>query len=139
MLPSVNWLHVTVAAAAGFAISMIFYALPIMRTHRQAQAATNVPRRGSDPGTETLLSAILARLVNTFIYSFMLAWFLQLTGITTLGMGLLLLLVILGRVSLAPRGWDRDMINPPHTVKLMDNARFILMYVVMTGILMFWR
>ncbi len=139
MLPPVNWLHVIGAAAAGFLISMIFYSLPIMRTQRQAQAATNTPRRESEMGTETLISAILARLVNTFLYSFMLAWFLQLTGISTLGMGLLLLLVILGRVALAPRGWDRDLIDPPPAVKLVDNMRFILMYLVMTGILMFWR
>ena len=137
MLPSVNWLHVTVAAVAGFAISMIFYSLPVMQEQRKKQAMTNA--RESKTDSETLLSAVMSRLVNTFLYSFMLAWFLQLTSITTLGMGLLLLLVIMGRVSLAPRGCDRDMINPPRIVKLVDNVRFILMYVAMTGILMFWR
>ena len=139
MLPSVNWLHVIVAAAAGFAVSMIFYSLPMMRTQRKKQAATNVSGNESATGSQSLLSAIVARLVNTFLFCFMLAWFLQLTGITTLGMGLLLLLVAIGRAALAPEGWNPSLIHPPRTVWLVDNVRFILMYIVMTGILMFWR
>jgi hypothetical protein len=77
--------------------------------------------------------------VNTFLYAFMMAWFLQLTGISTLGMGLLFLLVALGRAALAPGGWNAAMIDAPRTVRLVDNLRFILMYLVMTGILLFWR
>lgn len=139
MLPPVNWLHVIVAAAAAFAVSMIFYSLPIMREQRKKQSMTNAPRRESATGSETLLSAVLTRLVNTFLYAFMLAWFLQLTGISTLGMGLLFLVVAMGRAALAPGGWNAGMTDAPRTVRLVDNVRFILMYLVMTGILMFWR
>ena len=139
MLPPVNWLHVTVAAAAGFAISMIFYSFPVMQEQRKTEAVTNVPHRESGTDSENLLSAILARLVNAFLYCFMLAWFLLLTGISTLGMGLLLLLVILGRVALAPDRWNTAMIKPPRTVRRVDNVRFILMYLIMTGILVFWK
>jgi hypothetical protein len=139
MLPPVNWLHVIVAAAAAFAISMIFYSLPILREPRRKQAMKNTSPRGSETGSENLFSAILARLVNTFLYAFMLAWFLQLTGISTLGMGLLFLVVAMGRAALAPGGWNPAMVDAPRAARLVDNARFILMYVVMTGILLFWR
>lgn len=139
MLPSVNWLHVIVAAVAAFAISLIFYSLPIMQKQRKAQAVMNASPREWETGSETLLSAILARLVNTFLYAYMMAWFLQLTGISTLGMGLLFLLVAMGRAALAPDGWNAAMIDAPRTVRLLDNARFILMYLVMIGILLFWR
>ena len=139
MLPSVNWLHVIVAAAAGFAISMIFYSLPIMQKQRKAQSVMNTSRRESEIASDSLLTAILTRLVNTFLYALGLAWFLKLTGISTLGMGLLLLLVAIGRAALAPEGWNPDLIHPPRTVQLVDNLRFILMYLTMTGILIFWN
>jgi hypothetical protein len=139
MFPPVNWLHVIVAAAAAFAISMIFYSLPIIQNQRKAQAVTNASRRESETGSGNLLSAILTRLMNTFLYAFIMAWFLNLTGISTLGMGLLFLLVALGRAALAPGGWNAAMIDAPRTVRLVDNLRFILMYLVMTGILLFWR
>jgi predicted cobalt transporter CbtA len=135
----VNWSHVLVAAAAAFAISMIFYSLPVMRTQRKAQALTNASHREPETGSETLLSAVMTRLVNTFLYAFMLAWFLQLTGISSLGMGLLFVLVAVGRAALAPQGLNPHLINPPRAARLVDNLRFILVYLVMTGILMFWR
>ena len=135
MLPHVNWLHVIVSAAAGFAISMIFYSLPIMQKVRseRAQAKTHPSK------SETLSSAIMKRLVNTFLYAFMLAWFLDLTGITGLGMGLVVVIVGMLRAAFAPGGWNEDMIGLPRNVRLVDSARFILMYVVMAGILIFWR
>lgn len=139
MLPPLNWLHVIVAAAAGFAVSMTFYSLPIMQNARKAQVVANTSRNQLDVGSESLVSAILARLVNTFLYAIGLEWFLALTGISTLGMGLILVLVAMGRAGLAPEGWNGAVRNTPRTVRLIDNLRFILMYVVMTGILIFWR
>jgi hypothetical protein len=139
MLPPVNWLHVIVAAAAGFAISMTFYSLPIMQNQRKEQSTMKTSHRESEIGSESLLSAIFARLVNTFLYAIALAWFLQLTGISTLGMGLLLVLVAVGRATLAPDRWNVAMVPPPRAVRLAENVRFILMYIVMTGILIFWR
>jgi hypothetical protein len=139
MLPPLNWLHEIVAAAAGFAVSMIFYSLPIMQNQRKVQSLANVSRRELESGSESLVSAILARLVNTFLYACGLAWFLALTGISTLGMGLILVLVAMGRAGLAPEGWNGAIQNAPRTVRLVDNLRFILMYIVMTGILIFWR
>lgn len=139
MLPPLNWLHVIVAAAAGFVVSMTFYSLPIMQNERKAQAMANASRNPTDAGSESLLSAVLARLVNTFLYACGLAWFLALTGISTLGMGLILVLVAMGRAGLAPDRWNAAMIPPPRTVRLVDNIRFILMYIVMTGILIIWK
>jgi Protein of unknown function (DUF1761) len=139
MFPPVNWLHVCVAAAAGFSISMIFYSLPIMQKQRSDQLATNTSQSESGINSGNLLSAILTRLLNTFLYAYMLAWFLNLTGITTLSMGLLLVIVAMLRAAFTPEGWNRAMLNQPRIVKLVDNMRFILMYVVMTGILLFWR
>lgn len=139
MLPPLNWLHVIVAAAAGFAVSLTFYSLPIMQNARKQRVTPNASRRELDSGSETLMSAILARLVNTFLYAIGLAWFLALTGISTLGMGLILVLVAMGRAGLAPEGWNGAIRNAPRTVRLLDNLRFILMYIVMTGILIFWR
>jgi len=139
MLPPLNWLHVIVAAAAGFAVSMTFYSLPIMQNARKQRVTPNAARHELDSGSETLVSAILARLVNTFLYAIGLAWFLTLTGIFTLGMGLILVLVAIGRAGLAPEGWNGAVRNAPRTVRLLDNLRFILMYIVMTGILIFWR
>jgi hypothetical protein len=54
-------------------------------------------------------------------------------------MGLLLLLVAMGRAALAPGGWNPAMVNAPRTVRVVDNLRFILTFLVMTRILMFWR
>src|SRR5512133_1835914 len=139
MLPPLNWLHVIVAAAAGFAVSMTLYSLPIMQNQRKAQPVANASRNQTETSSENLLSAILARLVNTFLYAIGLAWFLALTGISTLGMGLILVLVAMGRAGLAPEGWNGAVRNAPRTVRLLDNLRFILMYIVMTGILIFWR
>jgi hypothetical protein len=130
---------VIVAAVAGFAVSMTFYSLPIMQHQRKAQAMANTSRHPSEAGSESLLSAMLARLVNTFLYACGLAWFLALTGISTLGMGLILVLVAMGRAGLAPEGWNGTIRNAPRTVRLVDNLRFILMYIVMTGILIFWK
>jgi hypothetical protein len=139
MFPSLNWLHVIVAAAAGFTTSMIFYFLPIMQNQRKEQAMVNISRHETETGSESLLSAILTRLVNTFLYACGLAWFLKLTGISTLGMGILLVLVAMGRAGLAPEGWNGALRHAPRAVRLVDNLRFILMYIVMTGILIFWR
>lgn len=139
MLPPVNWLHVIVAAAAAFAISMIFYSLPIMQKQRKAQSVMNTSRRESEIASDSLLTAILTRLVNAFLYALGLAWFLKLTGISTLGMGLLLVAVGMGRAVLAPDRWNAAMVPPPRAVRLLDNVRFLLMYVVMLGILIFWR
>ncbi len=139
MLPPLNWLHVIVAAAAGFAVSMSFYLLPIMQKERKAQSMTSVSRNTAEVRSDNLVSAILARLVNTFLYACGLAWFLKLTGISTLGMGLILVLVAMGRAGLAPEGWNGAIRNAPRIVRLVDNLRFILMYIVMTGILIFWK
>ncbi|SRR6266498_1857700 len=139
MLPPLNWLHVIVAAAAGFAVSMSFYLLPIMQKERKAQSMTSVSRNTAEVRSDNLVSAILARLVNTFLYACGLAWFLKLTGISTLGMGLILVLVAMGRARLAPEGWNGAIRNAPRIVRLVDNLRFILMYIVMTGILIFWK
>jgi hypothetical protein len=54
-------------------------------------------------------------------------------------MGLLFLVVAMGRAALAPGGWNPAMVDAPRAVRLVDNVRFILMYLVMTGILLFWR
>jgi len=126
MFPSVNWLHVSVAAGAGFTVSMIFYCLPSMRKLRDGQA-------------ENLVSAILNRLWNTLIYAYAFAWILSLTNVSPLFMGVILVVVGMLRAAFTPEGWNRDMISQPRNVRLVDNARFILMYLVMTGILVFWR
>lgn len=139
MLPPLNWFHVIVATAAGFTVSMIFYSLPIMQNQRKAGRVINDSRSAPESGSDSLPTAILARLVNTFLYACGLAWFLKITGTSTLGMGLILVLVAMGRAGLAPEGWNGAFRNSPRTVRLVDNARFILMYIVMTGILIFWR
>ena len=139
MLPSVHWLPVIVSAAAGFAISMIFYFLPLMQKVRSGQTVTNTSRNGSGSGSENLLSAILKRLWNTLLYAYAFAWILSLTSISPLLMGGILVLVGMLRAAFTPDGWNRDMIGQPRTVRLVDNARFILMYVVMTGVLIFWK
>ena len=126
MFPSVNWLHVLVAAAAGFAVSMTFYCLPIMQKLRDGQA-------------ENLTSAILSRVWNTLLYAYAFAWILSLTIISPLLIGVILVLVGMLRAAFTPDGWNRNMINQPRNVRLVDNVRFILMYLVMTGILVFWR
>lgn len=126
MFPSVNWPHVLAAAAAGFAVSMSFYCLPVMRKLRDGQA-------------ENPASAILKRVWNTLLYAYTFAWVLSLTNIPPLFMGIILVLVGMLRAAFSPDGWNRNMLNQPRNVRLVDNARFILMYVVMTGILVFWR
>ena len=139
MLPPVHWLPVIVSAAAGFAIIMIFYFLPLMQKVRSGQTVTNTSRNGSGSGSENLLSAILKRLWNTLLYAYAFAWILSLTSISPLLMGGILVLVGMLRAAFTPDGWNRDMIGQPRTVRLVDNARFILMYVVMTGVLIFWK
>jgi len=73
------------------------------------------------------------------MYAFAFEWIILQTGISTVGMGILLVLVGMFRASFTPDGWNRDMVGQPRNVKLLDNIRFILMYVVMTGILLFWK
>lgn len=131
MFPPVTWLHVAVAALAGFAVSMTFYSLPIMHAAREADASVS--------RSQNLSSAILSRLLNTFVYAFAFEWIILQAGISTLGMGILLVLVGMFRAAFTPEGWNRDMISQPRAVKLLDNMRFILMYVVMVGILLFWK
>lgn len=139
MLPPINWMHVTVAALAGFAVSMIFYSLPVMRSARNQQTEADTARGESASRLENPSSAIFSRLLNTFMYAFAFEWIILQTGISTVGMGILLVLVGMFRASFTPDGWNRDMIGQPRNVKLLDNIRFILMYVVMTGILLFWK
>jgi len=139
MFPPVNWLHVTVAALAGFAISMIFYSLPIMRAARSRQTEADATKRESVNRSEGLFSAVSSRLFNTFAYAFAFEWIILQTGISTVGMGILLVLVGMFRAAFTPEGWNRNMVDQPRAVKLLDNTRFILMYVVMAGILLFWK
>jgi len=127
MFASVNWLHIIFSGAAGFTVSMIFYFLPIMQKVRGEQ-------------DKNLTSAILMRLWNTMMYAFAFAWILSLTKtISPVIMGVILLLVGTLRAAFTPDGWNRDMIGQPRAVRMVDNARFILMYLVMTGVLIFWK
>ena len=139
MLPSVDWLAVIVAAAAGFAISMIFYSLPVMQRQRSQEAAANKSQSEIGGRSKSLFSEISQRLLNTFLYAYAFEWLITQTGISTLGMGILLVFVGMLRAAFTPEGWNRDMIAQPRNVRLVDNARFILMYIVMVGILLFWR
>lgn len=139
MFPPVNWLHVTVAALAGFTISMIFYSLPAMRSARNGQTEADTTRGESTNRSGDFSSAVFSRLLNAFMYAFAFEWIILQTGITTMGMGVLLVLVGMFRAAFTPDGWNRDMVAQPRKVKLLDNIRFILMYVVMTGILLFWK
>ena len=139
MFPPVNWLHVTVAALAGFAVSIAFYSLPIMREARSEQAGSETTRGESANRSESLSSAVFSRLLNTFMYAFAFEWIIIQTGISTLGMGILLVLVGMFRAAFNPDGWNRDMIGQPRMTRLVDNIRFILMYAVMAGILLFWN
>jgi len=88
---------------------------------------------------ENLAAAILNRLWNTLIYAYAFAWIPSLTNISPLFMGVILVSVGILRAAFTPEGWNRDMIGQPRNVRLVDNTRFILMYVVMTGILIFWK
>ena len=129
MFPHINWLSVIASAAAGFAISMIFYFLPIMQKQRTA----------SHGASENLTVVVLKRLWNTLLYAFAFAWVLSLTNILPMVMGVLLVMVGMLRAALTPEGWNRDLVGQPRTVRLVDNTRFILMYVVMTGIVLVWK
>jgi hypothetical protein len=139
MFPPVNWLHVTAAALAGFTISMIFYSLPIMRAARSEHSEADKPQGESASRPEKISTAILSRLLNTVLYAYAFEWIILQTGISTMGMGILLVLVGMFRAAFTPEGWNRDMIGQSRAVRLLDNLRFILMYVVMTGILFFWK
>jgi hypothetical protein len=96
-------------------------------------------RKLRDGQAENPASAILKRVWNTLLYAYTFAWVLSLTNIPPLFMGIILVLVGMLRAAFSPDGWNRNMLNQPRNVRLVDNARFILMYVVMTGILVFWR
>lgn len=139
MFPPVDWTHVTVAALAGFAISMFFYFLPLMRAARGAQTEANSARGETVSRSESLSSAVFSRILNTFMYAFAFEWIILETGISSLGMGILLVLVGMLRAAFTPDGWNRHMIGQPRAVKFLDNLRFILMYVAMAGILLFWK
>lgn len=139
MFVSINLYHVIVAAIAGFGVGVIFYSLPTLRNRRTGQSALYEHLHGAGGDGHKSLPAMMKWFWNVLINSYVLAGIFNLTGTTTLGMGLVLGLVIFLRSAFTFSGWNTVPAKELFTVRLIDNIRFLLMQIVMITILTFWK
>jgi Protein of unknown function (DUF1761) len=139
MLPSVNWLHVIIAAITGFIIGMIFYLPPLMGNRWRGWIMAYAHLSESEVGSSNPLLMLLKWLVTVLLNSYVLAGLFSMTGMTSLGMGLMLAIVAWLGFAFTLSSWDVIFAKQPIAIWLTNNAGFLLMQIAMTIVLILWK
>jgi Protein of unknown function (DUF1761) len=139
MLPSVNWLYVIVAAVVGFIIGMIFYLPPVMGDRWRGWIMAYTHLSESEVGSSNPGLMLLKWFVTVLLNSYVLAGLFSMTGITTLGTGLMLAVVAWLGFAFTLSSWDVIFAKQPTAIWLTNNVGFLLMQVAMTVVLVLWK